>query len=761
MEPKYDPNSVESKIYQMWETGGYFKPAINPKKKPFTIVLPPPNASGKMHTGNVLMIAIEDLLVRYHRMKGDPTLWVPGTDHAGTETQITFERELKKQGHSRFEYDRETLYQMIWDFVMQNKTLIESQVRQMGASVDWSRYTFTLDDRVVKTVRQTFAKMAAENLVYRDDYIVNYCPICGTTYADIEVEMKERVDSLYYMKYGPFTIATVRPESKFRDTALAVNPKDKRYKNYLGQTLEIMGLLGPISMTVIPDPEVDPKFGTGIMKVTPAHDPHDFELGKKFNLPVTPIIDLQGRMDFSWYLKTTGQSAKYRARAENYHGKKVVEARKIMVEDLKADGLLIKVDEAYTHSVPVCKAGHDIEPTILPNWFIRVESLKKPATKAVTRGKIKIYPPWRKITYTRWMENMHDWAISRQNVWGIRIPAWYDVSQNPQITVSFLSKTHEVVSGTLSELLKNYSFEEIESGLQKLMAPKDARHIISENKPAGQFLQSTDTFDTWFSSGQWPLVTLGYPNSLDFKYFYPTSVLETGWEILSRWVSRMIMFGIYLTGDVPFTSVYLHGLVRALDGRKMSKSLGNVINPDDYIREFGVDALRMGLIAGTANGRDFNFPKDKIIAYRNFANKLWNIGRFILLSFENKDVPFYEPGMRGLTASDKAILKQLSSTIKKVGVSLEKFRFAQAAEIIYQFTWHEFADKYLEASKERIRNGDFVVLSILRHVYLSCLTLLHPFMPFVTEEIWGKMPTKSKIPLIISSWPNLKHSLAT
>ncbi|MBI3576993.1 valine--tRNA ligase [Candidatus Gottesmanbacteria bacterium] len=753
MDKTYNPAAVEEKIYQMWEDGGYFTPKIDPKKKPFTVLLPPPNASGKMHTGNVLMIAIEDLLVRWHRMKGEPTVWIPGTDHAGTETQITFERELKKQGHSRFEYDRQTLYQMIWDFVMQNKGLIEHQIRQMGASVDWTRYKFTLDDDVIYTVRNTFEKLAADGLIYRDDYIVNYCPTCGTTYSDIEVEHKERTDPLYFMKYGPFTIATVRPESKFRDTALAFNPKDKRYKNWLGKTLEIPGLLGPITMTVIPDPEVDPKFGTGIMKVTPAHDPHDFALGKKFNLPVLPIIDLSGRMDFSWFLQKTDVSETYRLRAQTYHGKKVLEARTLMVEDLKVDGLLVKVNENYTHLVPVCKAGHDIEPTVLPNWFIKVDALKKPAADAVKTGKIKIYPPWRKITYTRWMEIMHDWAISRQNVWGIRIPAWYNVDQNPKLKVTFLNQEKKVVSGEIAALLQKYSFTQIEQGLQTLMAPMGCAYVISLTKPTDKSLQTTETFDTWFSSGQWPLVTLGFPDSTDFKYFYPTSVLETGWEILSKWVSRMVMFGLYLTGKVPFDNVYLHGIVHALDGRKMSKSLGNVVNPDEYLTQYGADVLRMGLISGTANGKDFSFPRDKVIGYRNFANKLWNMGRFILMNLENKKIDFYDDSMTGLIKGDEDILKKLKATIKKVDANLEKFRFAQAAEIIYHFTWHEFADKYIESSKERIKSGDEVVLSVLRHVFITSLKLLHPFMPFVTEEIWGKLPRKNTEPLIVSRWP--------
>lgn len=754
MDKAYNPKETEGKIYEMWEKGGYFTPKIDPLKKPFTILLPPPNASGKMHTGNVLMIAIEDLLIRYHRMKGEPTLWIPGTDHAGTETQITYERMLKKEGKSRFQFDRQTLYKQIHEFVFANKHQIEGQIRQMGASVDWSRYTFTLDDDAVKIVHSTFEKLAKDGLVYRDNYMVNFCPNCGTTYADIEVSHEEKKDPLYFMKYGPFTIATVRPESKFRDTALAVNPKDKRYKEWIGKTLQIPGLLGEISMTVIPDPEVDPKFGTGIMKVTPAHDPHDFALGKKFNLPVQPIIDLQGRMDFLWFLEKADREPKYKERAEKYHRKKVREARALMVEDLKTDGLLLKVDDAYTHSVPVCKAGHEIEPTVLPNWFIRVETLKKPALDVVKSGKVKIYPKWREITYVRWMEQMHDWAISRQNVWGIRIPVWYNVEKNPEITVSFLDSEKKVVTGKIGELLKDHTYNEIQEGLQTLLAPADATYTISQVSPGKDFLQETDTFDTWFSSGQWPQVTLKYPDSKDFTYFYPTSVMETGWEILSKWVSRMIMFGIYLTGEPPFTDVYLHGIVRALDGRKMSKSLGNVIDPEEYINVYGVDALRMGLISGTANGKDFAFPKDRVIAYKHFANKIWNMGRFMLMMEEQygKEVPVFSTEIEEKIAKeDKAILKDLAKLIKTVNTSLEKFRFADGAEAIYQFMWHTLADSYIEQVKNR--EDKEIALSVLRKVYLDCLKLLHPFMPFVTEEIYGKV-AKVKTPLIITQWPN-------
>ena len=412
--------------------------------------------------------------------------------------------------------------------------------------------------------------------------------------------------------------------------------------------------------------------------------------------------------------------------------------------------MLVKVDETYSHSVPVCKAGHDIEPTTLPNWFIRVETLKKPAHDVVKNGKVKIYPKWQEIKYHRWMESMHDWAISRQNVWGIRIPVWYNVDGNPDLTVSFLNANKEIMTGKIAD----FSLQEVKNGLQRLFVPKDTNYVVSKESPGDNFIQETDTFDTWFSSGQWPLVTLGYPDSEDFNYFYPTSVLETGWEIFSKWVSRMIMFGIYLIGKPPFESVYLHGLVRALDGRKMSKSLGNIINPEEYALQYGVDALRMGLIAGTAGGKDFNFPKDKVIAYRNFANKIWNIARFMLMMFEGygKEVPWYlETSKVVLTSEDKDILKKLASTVKAVDKDLEKFKFAQAADTIYHFVWDELASKYVESVKSR--EDAEVALSVLRHVFMSCLKLLHPFMPFVTEEIWSKIPRKKTDPLVISSWP--------
>ncbi len=750
MDKAYNPKDVEEKWYPIWEQAGYFKPEIHPDGKPYTIVLPPPNASGKMHTGNVLMIAIEDLLIRWHRMKGDAALWVPGTDHAGTETQITFERELKKQGKSRFNYSRDELYKAIWDFVQENKGEIEVGLRQMGASVDWSRYSFTLDERVVATVHETFKKMSRDGLVYRGDYMVNYCTKCGTTYSDVELKHEERKDPLYFLKYGPFTLATVRPETKFGDTAVAVNPKDPRYKEWIGKKIDVEGLIGTFSLKVIGDDFVDPEFGTGVVKVTPAHDKNDYEAGLRHNLEVKPVIDLDGKLN---------------EKAGKYQGLRVAEARKQVVADLQERNLLEKIDANYMHTVALCKAGHDIEPMVLPNWFIKVDdekkSFKKPAFDAVKEGKVKIYPEWQEIKYIRWMEEMRDWPISRQNVWGIQIPVWYEVTDPSKFYVWFLDKSGTFQHGSLHQFLeKGNTFEEIVNGLQRVLALPGVLWVFAEDKKERtDYLPDTDTFDTWFSSGQWPLITLGYPDTEDFKKFYPTNVLETGWEILRLWVSRMIMFGMYLDGRPPFKDIYLHGMVRAIDGRKMSKSLGNVINPEEYIEQYGVDALRMGLISGTANGKDFAFPKDRVVAFKHFANKIWNMGRFILFMQEQlgKDIPdFSSLDKTTLTTEDLELLKELETVITTVDASLEKYRFADAADAIYQFMWHTIADKYIEQAKGR--QDKEVTLSVLLHVYTTCLKLLHPFMPFLTEEIYQKMPTKEKESLMIESWPTVASS---
>jgi valyl-tRNA synthetase len=707
MDRLYNHKEIEEKIYELWEKTDAFKAKIDPKKKPFTILIPPPNASGKMHIGNVLMIAIEDILIRYHRMLGDPTLWVPGTDHAGFETQTTYERELKKDGKSRFDYERETLYKNIWDFVQKNKSLVDAQIRRMGASVDWSRYTFTLDPKVVESVCRMFKRMFDDGLIYRGDYVVNYSFKWGTTFSDAEVVYKEQKDPLYFVKYKLkghkenepeyLILATVRPETIMVDTHLCVNPRDSRNSKYAGR--QVYNPITGAVMEIIEDNFVDPEFGTGIVKLTPAHDKNDYEVALRKNVPIRALIEKDGKLN-----KNGGK----------FSGLKIIEAREKVVSFLKKNDLIARVQDDYVHQVPVdYRSGDYIENLILPNWFIRVDdpkkSFKKPAYDAVKNGEIKIYPKWREKTYLRWMESMRDWPISRQIVWGIRIPAWKcDVCGEWRVT-----------DGKIPDRCG--------CGSSKLT-------------------QDTDTFDTWFSSGQWPLVALGYPDSEDFKYFYPTSVIETGWEIVTRWVSRMIMFGYYATGEKPFSYVYLHGIVRAMDGKKMSKSLGNVINPEDYILEFGTDALRMGLVKGTVNGHDFNFPKDKILGYRKFANKVWNIGRFIKLNYPSGELKIDKSKLK---KDDEWIVNELEVTIKKVSASLDKFRFADAGDIIYQFIWHSLADKYLEKSKGREES-----IKILTYVFKESLKLLHPFMPFVTEAIWQELKDSSDSPTLAkASWP--------
>ncbi len=504
-------------------------------------------------------------------------------------------------------------------------------------------------------------------------------------------------------------------------------------------------------MEVIEDSFVDPKFGTGIVKMTPAHDKTDFEVAVKHKLPIISAFGTDGKIN---------------DRGGELAGLYVTKARIKAEEILKEKGLIEKIDENYENSIAICyKCGTVIEPIVLPNWFVKVESLKKAAHDAVKKGHVKIYPKWQEIKYHRWMEEMRDWPISRQIIWGIQLPVWYDVKATPNIQATFIANDGQRVSGKVGELLANHQLEEIEKGLQTLIAPKDAKYVISKEKPAkGEFLRETDTFDTWYSSGHWPLVTLNYPKSEDFKYFYPTSVLETGWEILRFWVSRMIMFGIYLTGKPPFSEVYLHGLVRAEDGKKMSKSLGNQVDPIDMVKEYGADALRLGLISGTYNGKDFAFPKDKVIAFRNFSNKLWNMARFIDImvtkhtsegGYENEN---HQPKIKpldevkhNLNDEDKTLLSDLDRLIKETDANLEKYRFADAAENLYHFVWERLASQYIESVKARTDQG--VALSVLIHVFKTSLKLLHPFMPFVTEEIWTNMKDENEVALIVTEWP--------
>lgn len=767
MNSTYTHTDYEGKIYHTWEESGAFNPDTqenaDPKKSPYTILLPPPNANASLHAGHAMFV-IEDILIRYHRMMGHPTLWIPGTDHAGFETQYVYEKHLAKQGKSRFQFDSQTLYKDIYAFVQENSGVIFDQLKTLGFSCDWSRSTFMLDQKVIDTVYETFRKMAADGLVYRDNYIVNYSPKSGTAFSELEVNYVERKDPLYYIQYGPFTIATVRPETKFRDVALAANPEDPRYKEWIGKTITFDGLLGPVEMVVLPDPEVDMEFGTGIMKVTPAHDAHDFALGKKHNLPVTPIIDLMGKMDFSWFLQNQNDEfpnskiQKYRERAERYHGKKVMEARKLIVEDMLAAGLITKVDENYTHNVAVdYKTNGDIEPMVMPNWFISTKPLAAPAIQAAKEKRVQFVPARFEQTYYQWLENIRDWPISRQIVWGIRIPVWYNVKENPDLIVTYLTPEQNRMTSTISEAVRNYMLEDISKGLQSLRAPVTATYVISSTSPGPDYIQETDTFDTWFSSGQWPLTTLGFPDSPDFKRFYPTQVLDTMWDILFFWVSRMIMLGLYRTGSVPFSTVYLHSMVTDEKGAKMSKSKGNVVNPIDLVAKYGADALRMALVAGSAPGNPIALSENKVRGYRNFSNKLWNIGRYIEILSEKpeiKDKSVKTTAME-LHNDDKELLADLEALISSTTESLEKYRFSDAALALYDFVWNRLASDYLEKTKSRTDSQ--VVLSTLIRVFSTCLHLLHPFIPFVTEAIWEEWKTSGITPapglLITSQWP--------
>lgn len=757
MDKTYKPEATESQIYRMWEDGGYFTPKIDPKKKSFTILLPLPNANDPMHMGHALF-TVQDILIRYHRMLGDPTLWLPGGDHAGIETQYVFEKKLAKEGKSRFDFDRETLYKMIEEFVEKNKTVNRDQMKRLGFSLDWTRYRYSLDPGIVATVLDTFKKMHDDGLVYRDERLVNYCTKCGTGYSDLEINHIEKQDPLYYMKYGPFVLATVRPETKFGDTAIAVNPKDKRYTQWIGKEIDVMGLLGTFKIHVIADHAIDPKFGTGVAKVTPAHDFTDAEIAKRHNLPSKLVIDFTGRLT---------------PIAGPYAGMKIKAAREQIAKDLETKGLLDHVDSTYVHTVATCyKCGTVLEPLPIPQWYVKTKPLSKLAIQAVKKGKTKIAPLKRfEKEYFDWLKNILDWNISRQIVWGPRIPVWYEYTGAANIWAAWLDKEKKLQQGSVLQFVeKGVTLEEIKKGLQRAWAstgPAAPHYVLSEQEPndGKQYIPETDTFDTWFLSSQWPMTTLGFPDGEDFKYFYPTSVLDTMWDILFFWVARMMMMGLYRTGRVPFEIIHLHSRVVDAKGQKMSKSRGNVMNPIEMVDKYGADALRFALIFGAAPGSDISISDDKVRGMRNFANKLWNIGRFIEMSFQqsaisNQPIPFYDNAMHKelKNPNDKKIVSEVNMLTAGVTKDIERYRLSDAAQKIYDFTWHTLADVHLEKNKERFKEEDPQALAILLHVFLTILKLLHPFMPFVTEEIWGKLPKQTPDPLIISPWP--KDSLA-
>lgn len=717
MDPQYDHTKFESDIYMDWKESGAFAPSHTPyaishmphaiRHKPFVIIMPPPNANDPLHIGHARFVAIEDTLIRYHRMKGAQTLWLPGSDHAGIETQFVFEKKLSKEGKSRFNYDRATLYKMIWNYVEENTGLMETQLKKLGASCDWSRFKFTLDPEIVKVVYGTFKKLHEDGLIYRGERIVNYCPKCGTAYSQLEVDSVERDDNLYYLDYGTVTIATTRPETIFADVAVAVNPNDKRYKHLVGPAKqdpaqrEKTAFIPLINRTipVIEDNLVDEAFGTGALKITPAHDATDFEIGTAHNLPLISVIDEEGRM--------TGTP-------EKYIGMKVAMAREEIVKDLESIGKIVKIDKIH-HTVGTCYRDKSIlEPTVSKQWFIKVEPLTKKVLLAIKSKDVRFAAKKYEKIAIHWLKNLRDWNISRQIVWGMRIPAY---------------RCGECLEWTITDG----------------DTPKECVSCHNEN-----LKQDEDTFDTWFSSGQWPFATLKTTENGDFDKFYPTTVMNTGYDILPFWVIRMLMLGIYSTGKVPFENVLLHGLVRDKDGLKISKSKGNVIDPIEMTDKYGADALRMGLLWGGLVENDITLSEDKINGQRKFANKVWNVARFVIENESKSNVR----KSKSDNADDKWILDELKKTTHEVTKALDKYRLNEAAKEIYEFIWNKLADKYIEKIKERdgqitkIRES---AIPVLNHVLDTSLRLLHPFMPFVTEQIWKEMGKKEL--LISSDWP--------
>lgn len=737
MDSKYIHSQHELEIYDLWEKAGVFSAPDKTLrqaqgKKPFCIIMPPPNANDPLHVGHAMFVSIEDILIRYHRMLGEAVLWLPGTDHAGIETQYVFEKKLAKEGKSRFQFDRQTLYQMIWDYVKENSGVALDQMKQLGASADWERYKFSLNPEIVSEVLATFEKMSSEDLIYRGERLVNYCVKCGTAYSELEVKYEEQKDPLYYIKYGPFTLATVRPETKFGDTALAVHPHDSRYKEWVGKEIEVDGLLGKFKISVIADEYVDPEFGTGVVKITPAHDPNDFLVGQRHHLPMKQVIGFDGKLT---------------ALAGKYVGLKVNPAREQVVKDLVEKGLMDHVDANYVHNVSTCyRCGSVIEPLPMAQFFIKVKPLTEKVLAALDAGETRIHGAGHTKILRHWLTNLNDWNISRQIVWGIRMPVWYEVkgqgTGNSQIVVKFLDKKKELVTGKIHELLRQYSFEEIEAGLQTLAAPKDAVYVVSTTKPGDGYLQETDTFDTWFSSSQWPVVTLKTNHPDDFDFYYPTTVMETGYDILPFWVMRMMLMGGYLTGKMPFKDVYLHGLVRDEKGQKMSKSKGNVMNPLVLVDKYGADALRMALVMSTTAGHDSAVGEMKVKGMRNFTNKIWNASRFIKLQETSDKIQDGENPQ-----GDDVFTQHLEKVVTDVTQQLNDFKIGLAAETVHNEFWHWYCDEAIEACKR----GE-ISTQIMFEGLKTFLKLLHPFMPFVTEAIWQEMINNQQI-LATESWP--------
>jgi valyl-tRNA synthetase len=706
----YNPQETEPRIYQMWEKSGFFNPDNLPErhKEPFTIMMPPPNVTGVLHMGHAMMLTTEDIMIRYQRMQGKKALWLPGTDHASIATQSKVEKEIvKKEGKNRHEIGREELLKRVEKFAQESHDTITSQIKVLGSSCDWSREAFTLDEKRSLAVRTVFKKMYEDGLIYQGHRIVNWDPKGQTTISDDEIVYEEEKTKFYYLKYGPFTIATARPETKFGDKYVVMHPEDKRYEQYKhGEKIELEWINGPITATIIKDKTIDMAFGTGVMTITPWHSKEDFEIAGRHNLDKEQIIDKYGKL-----LPIAGEFA----------GMKITDARSKIVEKLNSKGLLEK-EEDYIHNIATAeRTGGKIEPQIMNQWFVAVNKEfdhfgKKTTLKTIMReavgeskNQIKIIPDYFGKTYFHWIDNLNDWCISRQIWYGHRIPVWY--------------KNTEIYCG--------------------IEAPKGEG-----------WTQDEDTLDTWFSSAMWTFSTLGWPEKTkDLALYHPTNVMETGYEIIFFWVARMIMMTGYNLDTIPFKYVYFHGTVRDAKGRKMSKSLGNGMDPIEVAQKFGMDAGRIALIIGTAPGTDSKISEDKIKGYKNFANKIWNITRFVLTNTEGFDFT-QKPKILDV---DQKILDELNTVIKDITLDMDNFRFYLAGEKIYHYIWHAFADIIIEESKAALNGMDDVAKKskqfALYEILKNCLKVLHPFMPFVTEEIWDSLPHSDKKLLLIETWP--------
>ena len=712
LDKQYSPQNVEDRTYKFWCDHKYFHAEVNPDKKPYTIVIPPPNITGQLHMGHALDETLQDILIRWRRMEGYETLWLPGTDHASIATEAKIVEAMRKEGITKEEIGREKFLERAWEWKAQYGGRIVEQLKKLGSSCDWDRERFTLDEGCSKAVREVFCKLYDKGLIYRGERIINWCPHCLTSISDAEVEYEDQAGHFWHLRYpfkdgsGYLELATTRPETLLGDTAVAVNPNDERYKGMVGKTLIL-----PIvhrEIPVIADDYVDIEFGTGVVKITPAHDPNDFEVGLRHNLEVINVLTPDAKIVDDY---------------PKYAGMDRYEARKAIVEDLEAEGALVEIED-YSHNVGTCyRCGTTVEPRVSKQWFVKMEPLAKPAVEVVRNGEVKFVPERFDKTYFHWMENIKDWCISRQLWWGHRIPAYY-CDDCGEVMVS-AQEVH-----TCSKCGSN--------------------HVH----------QDPDTLDTWFSSALWPFSTLGYPDDTkELEYFYPTDTLVTGYDIIFFWVARMIFSGVEHMGQVPFHTVLIHGLVRDAQGRKMSKSLGNGIDPLLVIDQYGADALRFTLATGNAPGNDMRFSDEKVKASRNFANKLWNAARFVLMYLGND---YSYPGLpKDLAIEDKWILSKVNTLAKEVTDNLERFELGIAVAKLYDFIWDVFCDWYIEIAKIRLQSGEGsdTAKAVLVYVLTDILKLLHPFMPFITEEIYQAIPHDTES-IMISKWPEYDPTLS-